>query len=76
MRDSNLAVAVRDWADTVPAEVGGDRIASRLSVLTSVTRLLLVVTEDQRTVHLREPSIDDSPPSIGGPPPDRAGPSA
>ena len=37
--------------------VGDDRAATQIGVLSSVIRLLLVMTKDQRSVHLREPDV-------------------
>ena len=48
----------RDWYVKSRRVLGPERVASQVSVLTSVIRLLTVMTRDQRTVHLREPHVE------------------
>ena len=53
----------RDWYVKARHVLGPDRVGAQVEVLTSGVRLLLVMTKDQRTVHLREPgaAYDVSP---------------
>jgi len=46
----------RDWYVKARRVLGPERVEAQLLVLSSVIRLLLVMTKDQRTVHLREPT--------------------
>lgn len=59
----------RDWYVKARRVVGSDRVTVQVSVLTSVIRLLLVMVQDQRSVHLREPDVSyelDAPASDPG----------
>ena len=105
MRDPHLATAVRDWAETVPAEIRADllwrmeayrlglyvcdmgwddvtvlsedvRTRSLADQLTSIIRLLLVMTRGQRSVDLREPTVEYSAQADDDHLPESAGPSA
>lgn len=65
----------RDWYVKARRVLGEERVAVQLPVLTSIIRLLLVMTKDQRSVHLREPEVgydsqrgDDSSLETTGPP--------
>ena len=46
----------RDWYVKSRRVLGERRVEVQVEVLTSVIRLLLVMTRDQRSVHLREPA--------------------
>jgi four helix bundle protein len=47
----------RDWYVKGRHVLNEGRVESQVRVLTSVIRLLLVMTRDQRDVHLREPGV-------------------
>lgn len=50
----------RDWYVKGRRIVGSERVDTQLSVLTSVIKLLTVMVQDQRTIHLREPGTSCS----------------
>ena len=47
----------RDWYVKARRLLGDDRVSAQVGALTSIIRLLLVMTRDQRSVHLREPAV-------------------
>ena len=59
----------RDWYVKARHVVGMERVEAQLEVLASIIRLLIVMTKDQRTVHLREPEApyDASGDPVDGP---------
>ncbi len=65
----------RDWYFKARRVLGDDRARAQIAVLTSVVRLLLVMTRDQRSVHLHEPDTSyDVLPATGGAPTDNLDP--
>lgn len=48
----------RDWYVKSRRVLSSERVEFQISVLTSIIRLLTVMTRGQRTVHLREPDAD------------------
>lgn len=51
----------RDWYVKGRRLLDRDRVEAQISALTSIIRLLLVMTRDQREVHLREPDVPYAP---------------
>ena len=47
----------RDWYVKGRRIIGTERVQSQVSVLTSIIRLLTVMSRNERSVHLREPSV-------------------
>ena len=47
----------RDWYVKGRRVVGEERVQSQIGVLTSIIRLLTVMSRNERDVHLREPSV-------------------
>ena len=48
----------RDWYYKGRHVVGDERARGQIAALASIVRLLLTMTKDQRSVHLREPESD------------------
>ena len=51
----------RDWYFKARHVLGTDLATSRIDLLTHLVRLLLTMTRDQRTVHLRDPETSYDP---------------